>query len=171
MVEGSDHAAGVGDAVNLPEWLTPIPVLEALGKEAGLELDYAQKFHEFFHNRKDQSSYPAAHHALYNMKVLNRDGTISKDEWSVSRLYAAIKFRKVRESTVTFDEEEAEDDDGDEDDEPPKVELDPTLAKKMFPMAMMKAKRAAGAEKWASLSTEEKERLTQLELQKIAAKK
>ena len=28
LVEGSDHEAGVGDAVNLPEWLIPIPVLD-----------------------------------------------------------------------------------------------------------------------------------------------
>lgn len=30
LQEGSDHAAGVGEAVDLPEWLTPIPVLKAL---------------------------------------------------------------------------------------------------------------------------------------------
>ena len=46
-----------------------------------------------------------AHNALYNMKVLNRDGSISAQEWEVSRMYIAIKFRKVRESTMVFDEE------------------------------------------------------------------
>jgi mRNA (guanine-N7-)-methyltransferase len=175
LVEGSDHAAGVGDAVNLPEWLTPIPVLEALGQEAGLELDYAQNFHEFYENRKDPSANPSAHHALYNMKVLNRDGSISKDEWSVSRLYAAIKFRKVRESSYTFDDEEEEVEEQDEgkeeeEEETPVVELDPIKAKKMLPMAMMKAKRAAGADVWTTLSNEEKKRLTQIELEKIAGK-
>jgi len=38
LVEGSDHKAGVGEAVDLPEWLTPIPALKELGEEAGLEL-------------------------------------------------------------------------------------------------------------------------------------
>lgn len=38
LSEGDDHAAGVGEAVDLPEWLTPIPALKELGEEAGLEL-------------------------------------------------------------------------------------------------------------------------------------
>ena len=49
-----------------------------------------------------------AHNALYNMKVLNRDGSISAQEWDVSRMYIALKFRKVRESQVDLG------DDGDE---------------------------------------------------------
>jgi SAM-dependent methyltransferase len=40
--EGSDHGGGVGDVVNLPEWLTPLPVLQSLANEAGLELEYAE---------------------------------------------------------------------------------------------------------------------------------
>ena len=40
LVEGSDHAAGVGEAVDLPEWLTPIKALEELAKESGLKLEY-----------------------------------------------------------------------------------------------------------------------------------
>ena len=176
LVEGSDHAAGVGDAVNLPEWLTPIPVLESLGREAGLELDYAQNFHEFYDTRKDPTAYPAAHHALYNMKVLNRQGSISPNEWNVSRMYAAIKFRKVRESSIDMDEEEekpGEDDAPSEDEAEANkapVELDPIKAKKMLPMAMMNAKRSVGGEKWSSLSSDEKKRLTQIELEKLAAK-
>ena len=38
LSEGDDHAAGVGEAVDLPEWLTPIPALKELGEEAGLEI-------------------------------------------------------------------------------------------------------------------------------------
>ncbi|KAL3921995.1 MAG: hypothetical protein SGILL_002446 [Bacillariaceae sp.] len=164
LVEGSDHAAGVGDAVNLPEWLIPIPVLVALGKEAGLELDYAQNFHEFYHARKDPSKHPAAHQALQNMKVLNRNGTMSKDEWSVSRLYAAMTFRKVRESSVVFGAEgEMEEDDDDDDDEeevetieeklPP---VDPVKAAKLMPMALLRAKKAAGDD-WSSFTPEQKQ--------------
>jgi len=173
LVEGQDHAAGMGDAVNLPEWLIPIPVLVALGKEAGLELEYAQNFHEFYQARSDPSTHHAAHMLLNNMKVPNRHGTISDDEWSIIRLYLAVKFRKVRESKIVIDKDgnaqQGEDEDEDEIEAPPKIELDPIKAKKMYPMAMMKAKRAAG-DKWSLLTREEKEELTQLELEKLAAK-
>ena len=48
-----------------------------------------------------------AHNALYKMKVLNRNGLISEQEWEVSQMYIALKFRKVKESTIQFlDEEE-----------------------------------------------------------------
>jgi len=175
LVEGSDHASGVGDAVNLPEWLTPLPVLEALAGEAGLELESAQNFHEFYESRKDPSVNPASHLALYNMKVLNRNGSISADEWSVSRLYAAIKFRKARESTMLVEEDEEHDNGEDDDDErddtkEPQVELDPIKAKTMIPMAMMQAKRAAGEEVWNALSSEEKTRLMQVKLRLLAKK-
>ncbi|KAL7532043.1 hypothetical protein ACHAWF_003994 [Thalassiosira exigua] len=100
LVEGSDHAAGVGEAVDLPEWLTPLPALEELAEEGGLKLEYATNFHQFFEERKDPSRHHAAHNALYNMKVLSRDGSVSAQEWDVSRMYVAIKFRKVGESRI-----------------------------------------------------------------------
>ena len=43
-----------------------------------------------------------AHNALYNMKVLNRSGSISEQEWQVSRMYIALKFRKVRNPTAEY---------------------------------------------------------------------
>jgi len=106
LVEGSDHAAGVGEAVDLPEWLTPLPALKELAEEAGLEMEYASNFHSFYEERKDPLKFPAAHNALYNMKVLNRNGSISEQEWEVSRMYVAIKFRKVRESTIHIGDED-----------------------------------------------------------------
>mmetsp|Transcript_47 Transcript_47/g.57 ORF Transcript_47/g.57 Transcript_47/m.57 type:complete len:868 (-) Transcript_47:313-2916(-) len=166
LVEGQDHAAGAGDAVNLPEWLIPIPVLVALGKEAGLELEYAQNFHEFYEARSDSSEHHASHQLLANMKAPNRNGTISKDEWSISRMYMAVKFRKVQESTIIIKEDESEEY---EEDIEPIVVLDPIKAKKMYPMAFMKAKRNAG-DQWNSFSKEEKEERTQIELEKLAAK-
>jgi len=176
LVEGEDHAAGMGDAVNLPEWLIPIPVLVTLGKEAGLELEYAHNFHEFYQVHSDPTTHHAAHMLLKNMKVPNRHGTISEEEWSISRLYLAVKFKKVRESTIVINEDgEAEQGNEEEENEEieeapkPKVELDPIKAKKMYPMAMMKAKRAAG-DQWNSFSRDEKEELTQIELEKLAAK-
>jgi mRNA (guanine-N7-)-methyltransferase len=169
LVEGSDHAAGVGDAVNLPEWLTPIPMLESLANEAGLELVYAQNFHEFYAARADPSNNAASHSSLYNMRVLNRNGSISPDEWEISRLYAAIKFRKVRESSITLDESDEEGDADEEDVEQEPAEIDPVLKAKLMPMAMMKAKRVAGDEVWKSLASDEKTRLTGIELQKLAS--
>jgi mRNA (guanine-N7-)-methyltransferase len=168
LVEGSDHAAGVGDAVNLAEWLAPIPALKALGEEAGLELEYSQNFHEFLANRKDS----AAHEALYKMNVLNRNGSISDEEFSISRLYVALKFRKVRESTMKFDDtpEEEEEEEADEDEGKELSTIDPAIKAKLFPMALTKAKKAAGVEAWSALSSEEKNRLTEIELRKLAAK-
>jgi mRNA (guanine-N7-)-methyltransferase len=34
------------------------------------------------------------------MKVLNRNGSISAQEWDVSRMYVAVKFRKIKESQI-----------------------------------------------------------------------
>ncbi len=48
LVEGSDHAAGVGEAVDLPEWLTPLPALEELAEESGLKLEYVSGDWSFF---------------------------------------------------------------------------------------------------------------------------
>jgi len=52
------------------------------------------------------SKFPMAHNALYNMKVLNRDGSISEQEWEVSRMYIALKFRKVREPSIDLGDED-----------------------------------------------------------------
>jgi len=106
LVEGSDHGSGVGQAVDLPEWLTPIPALEELAEESGLKLEYATNFHKFYEERKTPAKFPMAHNALYNMKVLNRDGSISDQEWDVSGMYIALKFRKVRESSIELGEED-----------------------------------------------------------------
>lgn len=167
LVEGSDHGAGVGDAVNLPEWLTPIPVLQALGEEVGLELESVENFHEFYAHRKDPSLHASAHSSLYSMKVMNRDGSISSDEWEISRMYCAVKFRKVREPLVALEDEDEkmEEEDDEEDDE---SEIDPKIKMKLLPMAMMKAKKIVGNDEWANLSSDEKTRLTERELRKLA---
>jgi mRNA capping enzyme len=173
LVEGSDHASGVGDAVNLPEWLIPIPVLEALGKEVGLELEYGHNFHEFFDLRSDPVVNSAAHSSMYNMKVLNRNGSISKEEYEISRLYCALKFRKVREPPEHFYEDNGDDDETaiDEDAEDEPEELDPAVKAKFFPMALMKAKKEAGNDVWATLSSEEKNQRTEVELRKLTSNK
>ena len=84
-------------AVNLPEWLAPIPVLVELAREVGLELEYAQNFHTFYHDHhSDPHLHPDSHKLL--RKVMNHRGTISQSEWDISRLYVALKFRKVPEN-------------------------------------------------------------------------
>ena len=66
----------------------------------------ALNFHKFYEERKTPEKFPMAHNALYNMKVLNRNGSISTQEWEVSGMYIALKFRKVNESTIEFLDEE-----------------------------------------------------------------
>jgi hypothetical protein len=90
----------------LPEWMAPLPLLTSLASHAGLELEYVQNFHEFYALRKDETQHPLLHKSLLDMKVLNINGLISKDEWDVSRLYIAIKFRKVRESEIDLDDDD-----------------------------------------------------------------
>jgi mRNA (guanine-N7-)-methyltransferase len=168
LVEGSDHASGIGDAVDLPEWLIPIPVLRTLGRQAGLEIEYAQNFHEFFELRSDPSAHAAAHTSLYNMKVLNRNGSISADEFEISGLYVALKFRKIGESKIQIDdfvdEEEASDNEDDV------ADIDPKLKSKYYHVALLNAKRSFGSDAWSVLSNEEKTKRTERELLKLIAK-
>lgn len=171
LVEGSDHAAGVGDAVNLPEWLTPLPVLESLAEEAGLVLESAENFHEFFANRRDPIVYPMAHAALYNMKVLDRNGSMSRDEWEISRLYVALKFRKIRESSMNFEDNAANEEDSGESEnevEQEETSLAPEVKAKWMPLALPKAKKAIGVDAWATLSSDEKKLLIEKEIRKLA---
>ena len=191
LTEGQDHAAGVGQAVDLPEWLTPLPVLTALAKEAGLVLENASNFHEFFSDRKDPMANHAGHGALYNMTALNRSGTISEQEWEISRMYMAVKFRKESESTLVMDADDDAEGDGDDDemDEPPlpqysapveankaqqeespskqvQIDLNSPKAKSMFVMAMAKAKKSCGDE-WQHMSGDERKAKTNEELSKL----
>ena len=135
--------------------------MTALGKEAGLEIEYAKNFHEFYADRSDPTANAGAHNSMYNMKVLNRNGSISKTEWEISRLYAAIKFRKVREPT----DEDLEESDGEDDLE---EKIDSKIKEKLMPMAMMKARKVAGNDVWSGLSSDEKTRLSEIELVKLA---
>mmetsp|Transcript_27343 Transcript_27343/g.66373 ORF Transcript_27343/g.66373 Transcript_27343/m.66373 type:complete len:417 (+) Transcript_27343:287-1537(+) len=160
LFEGSLHEGRDGYAVNLPEWLTPLPALKTLAKEAGLELEYVENFHEFYDNRKEEQS---ARKALHNMHVLNSSGSITKEEWDICRLYAAMKFRKVRESRINLDDQQEF-----KESVKTSLETDNSKAKKMLPMAMGKAKKVVGEEKWKALSSAEKKRLTEIELEKLS---
>jgi len=172
LVEGEDHAAGVGQAVDLPEWLIPLPVLCGLAKEAGLVLEDASNFHDFYTDRRDPNAHHAAHSAMYNMKVLNRSGTISEQEWEISGMYMAVKFRKERESTLDMDAEESAnciDESSDEEMEDDRqntaqsstaassvpIDMNDPKAKKFFVLALSKAKKSCG-DGWASMNGDER---------------
>ena len=40
------------------------------------------------------------------MKVLNQNGSISEQEWDISRMYVAVKFQKVKESEIVIDDDD-----------------------------------------------------------------
>ena len=160
LSDGENQEEGVGKAVNLPEWLTPVPLLTALASEAGLELQSYQNFHEFYATHSDPSVNDLAFSSLYKMKVLNQEGSISRAEWEISRLYCALRFRKVRPSTMNDEDTAGVSKDEEEDDID---DLDPAVKNKMMPLALITAKRKAG-EKWSYLTESEKTRLTEVEL-------
>jgi regulator of sigma D len=63
-----------------------------------------RNFHDFFRIRNDSKT----HASMYQMKVLNRNGSASDEEWEISRMYMALKFRKIRESAMEYDDESDE---------------------------------------------------------------
>ncbi len=194
LIEGQDHAAGVGQAVDLPEWLTPLPVLKQLAEEAGLSMEYGSNFHDFFDQRKDSNTNHAAHSALYNMNVLNWKGTLSDQEWDISRMYVAVKFRKDRESVMILDDDDddddvdggdSEDDEMDEVDEfeqpdpaptptptlkatkpPIEINMNDPAVMKLYTKAMAKARMSYGGD-WKSLASDERKILINDELVKM----
>ena len=143
-------------------------MLESLGKEVGLELEYVQNFHEFFKNRKDPGENAAAHSSLYSMKVLNYNGSISQDEWDISRLYCAVKFRKVREPQTEWEDDEEMPDEDEDDEDDKTFEVDPAIKMKLMPRAMLNAKKMAGEGAWKTMGAIEKTRLLDSELRKLA---
>lgn len=185
LVEGEDHKSGVGQAVDLPEWLTPIPTLERLANESGLVLEYASNFHEFFELRKDHILHPVAHSALYNMRVLNRSGSISEQEWDISRLYVAMKFRKDKEPQLEYedsDEDESENESiiddvsshklfnannsGQIETNEMKINIRGGVIEEKLTLAMINAKRSCGKD-WKNLSSDERKFKINEELQKL----
>lgn len=117
------------------------------------------------------------------MSVLNRSGTISGQEWEISRMYMAVKFRKEYESTIVIEDEDGiEIEEGsDEDDEVPQqkpnspvkkqvhIDMNDPRAKSMFVMAMSKAKKSCG-ELWQSMSGNERNAKTMEQLAELMTK-
>ena len=86
------------DAVNAQECLLPYPLLQKLAKESGLEIEYFQNFHEFYQKRCEDETNSAARSLLREINVLNRNGSLSSDEWHICRMYCAFRCRKVRQT-------------------------------------------------------------------------
>jgi mRNA (guanine-N7-)-methyltransferase len=175
LLDGNSDDAQ-GDAVNLPEWLSPLPALEALAESVGLKLESMHNFHEFYEQNHDKS---ACQSSLYQMNVLNRRGSISAAEWEISRLYCAMQFVKIKDY-IDNEIDEDDEDDGEKEEAVHRSErqeavhdsnnlddIDPQLKTKLFPMALMKAKKGYSGD-WNNLDSDEKTRLTNVELRKLA---
>lgn len=78
------------DAVNAPEWMIPLPVLSEMAASYGLELEYAQNFHEVVQNNRDKVDGGRG-----GIRWLNYQGSISSTEWDIARIYVALKFTRV----------------------------------------------------------------------------
>ncbi|GAX21735.1 mRNA (guanine-N7-)-methyltransferase [Fistulifera solaris] len=173
LLDGNGNDAKA-DAVNLPEWLSPLPALEALAESVGLELESVHNFHEFYQQNHEKSSCQSS---LYTMNVLNRHGSISATEWEISRLYCAMQFVKVKDYVDNAIDEDDDDNDEKQDGVHPREEqdavndylddIDTQLKAKLFPMALMKAKKGFDGD-WNHLDSDEKTRLTNAELRKLA---
>jgi hypothetical protein len=83
-------------AVDAPEWMIPLPVIKRLAAEAGLRVDSALNFHEFYEKHLGDSNL---------MRMLNEThatdfrGTMDPAEWSVARIYMTLVL--VKDSSPT----------------------------------------------------------------------
>ncbi|GAB5031038.1 mrna cap guanine-n7 [Nannochloropsis oceanica] len=81
---------GAADAVNAPEWMIPLPFLEAAAKEYGLKLEKAQNFHELVEEHRAHIDGGRA-----GIRWVNYQGSISPTEWDIARIYVALKFTRI----------------------------------------------------------------------------
>jgi mRNA (guanine-N7-)-methyltransferase len=84
------------DAVDCPEYLVHFGAFEKLAAEYGLELRFKRRFHDVYHEAKEERMY---RDLLYFMKVIREnsaDGEMSEAEWEAAGLYTAFAFEKVR---------------------------------------------------------------------------
>jgi len=88
--DGSEED-GAADAVNAPEWMIPLPFLEAAAREYGLKLEKAQNFHELVEENRAQIDGGRAG----GIRWVNYQGSISQTEWDIARIYVALKFTRI----------------------------------------------------------------------------
>ena len=87
------------------------------------------------------------------LRVMGYDGSISADEWAISRIYCVMTFEKVKESAFEKDQRDAPAGGGKK-----KEAAAPSAAvgggDMKLAMALLKAKRSMG-DKWSTLSQAE----------------
>lgn len=86
-------------AVDSPEWLAPLPVLQELAQAAGLELIRADPFPSFLELRRGEDPAGFAR-SVDKMGVPDRAGSLSPAEWDVLSLYVALEFVKKADAPV-----------------------------------------------------------------------
>lgn len=74
-----------------PEYLVPFATFERLCNDVGLDLVMKANFHDFFYQYRAIREY---HDLLARMKVVEKSGSLSPDEWDVCGVYMAFTFRK-----------------------------------------------------------------------------
>ncbi|KAI9349464.1 mRNA cap guanine-N7 methyltransferase-like protein [Zopfochytrium polystomum] len=89
---GHRYMFELADAIdNCPEYLLNFRNLVRIAELFELELVYRKAFHDLFVEESASEEHRAL---LYRMNVLDRNGTISPDEWEASGIYMAFAFRK-----------------------------------------------------------------------------
>ncbi len=95
---GKRYSFDLAEAIDsCPEYFIPMPLLEALAEEVGLELESTLPFKDFF------LKYSQAHHdSLQRMNVIDRDDNLklTLDELEVAELYLAFSFIKRETNTA-----------------------------------------------------------------------
>ena len=88
-------------AVDAPEWLVPLAILESVANECGLELKKAQNFHDFVlgalgHPDREMQGAPPGTMRPISDTVLGsmRHGGVFDAEWRVAHLYTVLRFVK-----------------------------------------------------------------------------
>ncbi len=81
------------NVVECPEYLVHFPTFEKMALEYNLELELLSNFHDFFVEFSSEQ-YPEFRELMFNMRVLNEEGTIPIDQWDAIYLYSAFAFRK-----------------------------------------------------------------------------
>ncbi|GBG73057.1 hypothetical protein CBR_g12774 [Chara braunii] len=91
---GIEYQFHLEDAVDCPEYLVPMQVLQWKADQYDLDLEVKENFHEYIHKHCQE---PENAELMRKMGVLGNDkqGTvISEDEWDAAYLYLVFVFRK-----------------------------------------------------------------------------
>jgi hypothetical protein len=104
-------------------------------------------------NKVDKMGRPDELLTSSALRVMGYDGSISADEWAISRIYCVMTFEKVKESAFEKDQRDAPAGGGKK-----KEAAAPSAAvgggDMKLAMALLKAKRSMG-DKWSTLSQAE----------------